>query len=145
MPLTKINTSRVFVGGLVAAIVIFIIEGVVNGVFLSREMQNWAITMGTNLQPPAMSVSMCLWILMALISGIGGVWFYAVARPRLGPGAKTGLIVAIMVWFVSKAPMALDFFSLGLLPTNLIVGQFIGSFVSSVVGIYVGAMLYKEV
>jgi hypothetical protein len=138
------NVRRVLLGGIAAGFVIFMLTGVLNGALLSEDFQNWSRELGSLLHPTAQPASMILWTLMSLIYGIGGVWLYAGIRPRFGAGAKTALRAGFILWFVSKVPTALDFLTLGILPEKLLAGQVIGSLVSIVAGVFLGAFLYKE-
>jgi len=140
----KINVSRVALGGLVAGVIIFIVTGVVNGGILRGEFEIWAQEMGGLIHPLSQSCSLVVWSLMNLIHGTAGVWIYAVIRPRYGVGPRTALLAGFMLWIVSKLAVALDFLALGILPERLIAGQVIGSFVAIMLGVFVGAWLYKE-
>ena len=138
------NLSRVVLGGIVAGIIMFVINGIVNGGFLNNDFQSWANDMGSLIHPPEQSISMSLWVLMCLIYGIAGVWMYAGIRPRFGAGPKTALLAGFFLWTVSKLTTSFDFIALGIFPSKIIVGQLIGSFVAIMLGVLLGARLYKE-
>lgn len=139
-----INYTRVVLGGIVSGIIIFISNGIVNGALLNSDFQVWAQEMGNHIHPPEQSVSMMLWTLMCFLHGIGGVWMYAGIRPRFGADAKTALIAGIFLWAVSKFTTSFDFIALGILPSKIVMGQLIGSFAGILLGILIGAWLYKE-
>jgi hypothetical protein len=141
---SKINKSRVVLGGMAAGAIIFIVTGVVNGAMLKTEFETWARGMGGLIHPLSQSASLGVWALMNLIHGIAGVWIYAGIRPRYGAGPKTALIAGLALWIVSKFAVGLDFLALGILPSGLIAGQVIGSLVAIMSGVFVGAWLYKE-
>ena len=141
---TTINAARVVLGGSAAGAILFVITGVVNGIILDEELANWIQEMGSLIHPPARSISMGLWALMSLIHGVGGVWIYAGIRPRFGAGPRTALLAGLVLWVVSKLAMALDLFAIGMLPSGILAGQLIGSFVAILLGVFAGARLYKE-
>ncbi len=140
----NINFARVLRGGIVAGIILFISNGVVNGGILNNDFQNWVNEMGSHIHPLQQSVSMSLWMLMCFIHGIAGVWVYAGIRPSFGAGPKTALLAGFFLWAVSKLTTSFDFIALGILPSKIVTGQLIGSFVGIVLGILIGARLYKE-
>src|SRR5207249_5854025 len=48
-------------------------------------------------------------IVSTFVMGIGVIWLYAVARPRLGPGAKTATLTGFAFWLFAYAiPAAND-------------------------------------
>jgi hypothetical protein len=142
--MTQINLKRVGLGGITAAIIIFILTGVLNGALLQGEFQNWSSSMEGHLSPPAMPVQMLLWALMALIQGISLVWLYAGIRPRFGTGPKTALIASSLLWLSSKLATGIDLFALGLFTPRFLVGQVLGGFVIFLFGGLAGAFVYKE-
>ena len=141
---TKMNTGRVLLGGALAGLVLFIVTGIVNGAILAVDLTVWMQGMGNFLHPASQAFSMCLWAVMCLTNGIVGVWIYAGIRPRFGAGPKSALLAGFAVWLVSKFAVALDFFALGLLPEPILIGQTIGGFFGIMLGVIVGARVYKE-
>jgi hypothetical protein len=139
-----IRVSRLLLGGFAAGLVLFFINGVVNGAVLSADLQAWSQGMGSLLHPPAMPVPMLLWTLMSFIYGLSGVWLYAGIRPRFGAGPKTALASGLLIWTVGKLATALDLFALGIMPGKIIGGELLGSLVATLAAIFVGAWLYKE-
>jgi hypothetical protein len=140
----RINGARVAVAGSVAGIVHFGITGIVNGGILRVELQDWLRGAGSLAHPPTQAVSLGLWALMSLIYGVVGVWIYAGIRPRFGGGPKTALLAGLSLWIVSKLTVALDLIALGLVPGRIVVGQSIGGLVAVVLGVFLGAWLYRE-
>jgi hypothetical protein len=141
---TTINFARVISGGCIAGIILFIGSGIVNGAILNSEFEQWVHEMGNLIHPLPQSTSLLLWGLMCLMHGIVGVWIYAGIRPRYGAGPKTALLAGLLLWIVSKLAVALDLFALGILPKNILVGQLIESFVAILLGVFLGALFYKE-
>src|ERR1700756_2720951 len=108
----RINWSRVLVGGLVAGVVLNVVDYLVFGVWL---MKDFAAAMQALGKQGAMGGGMIGWfVFLDFIYGITMVWLYAAIRPRFGAGAKTGVIAGLAVWFLiaflhalGEAPMAL--------------------------------------
>ncbi|HEX2667752.1 MAG TPA: hypothetical protein VHP13_05215 [Gammaproteobacteria bacterium] len=142
--MAKVNAARVMVGGVAAGAALFVVNGIVNGALLSGAFMEWAQGMGDHLHAPARGAALGLWTLMSLLYGIAGVWIYAGIRPRYGAGPRTALLAGVLLWIAGKLTVALDLMALGILPTGLILGQLLGGFVAILLGVSVGARLYKE-
>src|SRR5262245_16951006 len=93
--MSKINLGRVFVGGLVAGLVINISEFLLNGVVIGEEMNAAMVA----LNKPPISPGMIFWFLLFGFGlGIMLVWVYAAIRPRFGPGISTAVCAGALVW-----------------------------------------------
>ena len=96
-----INTQRVLLGGLAAGVVLNIIDGAVNGFILKDRMRadGNAFKAGFGDQMAVVDpTAIFTYIGLDFVVGILLVWTYAAIRPRLGPGAKTAVNVAILFW-----------------------------------------------
>jgi hypothetical protein len=76
----KINLARVFLGGLLAGLILNIFEYVLNGVVFASQWALFEKLTGRQMRPGAIP----FFIVSSFLMGIGVVWLYAVARPRLG-------------------------------------------------------------
>ena len=134
----KINWSRVFVGGLVAMVVM----GVFPAVLIPRSGGAWS-TAFENLGDWSTPGFLASLTGIHLAMGIAAVWLYAAIRPRYGPGPKTAAIAGIAMWLI----WGLAFLSFVLL-TDLTLRLFAiihgPSIVQFVVSTMAGAWLYKE-
>lgn len=90
----KINGGRVVIGGLVAAVVIFLSHILFHVVFGERMMAAFdAILMHPMMQNTRTQVT---FIVLMVVQGFLMVWLYAVARPRLGAGPRTAVAIGIV-------------------------------------------------
>jgi hypothetical protein len=94
----KINWSRVVAGGLLAGLIIDILEVSVNhfviGPRFAQEMQ----ALGKAMEPtPDKAV---FFLSLGFMLGLMSIWLYAAIRPRFGPGPKTAIYAALAVWFL---------------------------------------------
>jgi hypothetical protein len=140
----KINIRRVFLGGVVAGLVIFAINGVVNGAILSGQFQVWAQGMGQHLRPPTFPVALGLWLVMSWLLGTAGVWIAAEIVARGHTRMPAALRAGMLVWIIGKGAVGLDFIALGLIPPSLVMGQLICGLVAILVGVCCGAALYRK-
>src|SRR5258708_27165523 len=84
----KINLARVFLGGLLAGLIINIFEYVLNGVMFASQWDAYMKVLGRQMRPGAIP----FFIVSTFVAGIGMVWLYALAPPRLGAGPKTAAL-----------------------------------------------------
>src|SRR5437870_4135761 len=82
----KINWGRVVVGGLLAGVVLNIVDYLTYGVWLKADMA--AAMTGLGKSPAAMDSAIPLWVALDFVSGIGLLWVYAAIRPRFGGGVQ---------------------------------------------------------
>jgi hypothetical protein len=136
----KINWGRVLLGGVVAAIVIDLVDYVVNTYVWERQYAVLMKALGIQLRAHAIPV----FLLEGLVFGIVLVWAYAAARPRYGAGAKTALITGFAVWVVGSLIPDVDEWASGILPAHLMCAGVVVGLVTILVASLAGASLYKE-
>jgi uncharacterized membrane protein len=138
----SINMGRVFLGGLLAGVLINISEFLLHTVVLRRDFEE---AMRTLNRPSAMTGGQTLvWIIFGFVIGIASVWLYAAIRPRYGPGAGTAARAGLAVWFFGSLLTAIADSNLGLFPSNILIVSAIWELVQSVVATILGAWLYRE-
>ena len=94
--MTKINFPRVLLGGLLAGFIINAGEFILYGILLRPHIE--ADMKRMNLTPPGNGFA-ALAVALTFIFGIVAVLVYAMIRSRLGPGPKTALVIALILWF----------------------------------------------
>jgi len=140
----KVNWGRVFLGGLVAGIVINLGEFLFHAVVFKTQMEEVARAMGKD--PAAMNTgtAMTVWILLGFLTGIGAVWTYAAIRPRYGAGAKTGAIAGVAAWYLAVVLSSIAMMNMGIFPQNILLTGLIWGLVEYIVATIAGAYFYKE-
>lgn len=103
------NYKRIFLGGLVAGVIINASEFLLNGVVLANQMQ--AELARHNLVMA--SWAMPAFVIMALVYGFALAWLYAAIRPRFGAGFTTALIAAAIVWLLAYLLPTVGLFAMG--------------------------------
>ena len=136
-----INLSRCFLGGLVAGIVIWILEGVASVFYMDQmtaSMERHGLTM-------EMSASVFAWsVVVSLITGLVIVFFYALSRPRMGAGPKTAVIVAAALWLGGYFVSVVAYHLLGLFPGSMLVVWGAVGLVEMILAGLLGAAIYRE-
>lgn len=138
----SINTARVVGGGLVAGVVMNVIDATVNGAMLSARWTSESAALNARINA-AGTQSMIGWILVDFIAGVFIVWLYAAMRPRYGAGPGTALKAGFATWFITHVFMA-AFVFMDLYTPNLMLMVSLGGLVAALAGAYTGGMIYKE-
>jgi hypothetical protein len=138
----SINMGRVFLGGLLAGVIINISEFILHAVVLKKDFEEAMKAMN---RPAEMSGGqMTVWIIFGFAVGIAAVWLYAAIRPRYGPGAGTAARAGVAIWFFADLLAAVAQANLGLFQSNLLVVPAIWTLVEQIVATVAGAWLYRE-
>jgi hypothetical protein len=140
--MSSINTSRVVAAGLLAGLVMNVIDFTVNVPLLGEYWD--AQTRALGIPVDDMSGASALgWITSDFLRGVLLVWIYAGIRPRFGPGPRTAATAAIVLWAVTAIAYS-AFFFVGLYGLKLVGASQLGGLVASLVGGQVGCRFYKE-
>lgn len=141
----KINWARVFLGGLLAGVIINVFEFVANGVFLAPEWQTMMKALGRDTFPsPDGAIIFLLW---GFLSGIGVIWLYAAIRPRFGQGVKTAILAGFAFWILTTVLRTIDDAGVGqpfLYPPRLLVTLVVVCLLQFLAASLAGAWVYKE-
>jgi hypothetical protein len=136
----KINLARVFLGGLLAGLIINIFEYVLNGVVFHSQWDAYMKALGRQMRPGAIP----FFILSAFVAGIGVVWLYAVARPRLGAGPRTAALTGIAYWFFAYAIPDANSIAANVAPGRLTLTIALILLIAVLIASVCGAWVYKE-
>ena len=140
--MTKLNTGRVLLGGVVAALIIDMIEGVVNGVVLKAD---WAVTMQALNRPTEVTGgAIAIYNIGGLLEGIVGVWLAAALISRYGTSSITAAKAGLVVWALVSGLPNLMMLPSGIIPGQLMATVVLTDFLSLMLGIMMGARLYRE-
>ncbi len=135
------NRARVILGGLLAGVVINIVEFITNGVVLNNA---WAQVMQSLGKPPLTVSSILLFNVWGFLMGIASVWLYAAIRPRYGVGPATAIRAGVAAWVMSVFLVTVTNYAIGFVPVRLLVITSLVELVEIPVATVVGAWLYKE-
>lgn len=136
------NRGRVILGGLLAGVVINVVEFVTNGLVLK---QAWGQAMQALGKPSELTgTAILIFNIWGFLLGIAAVWLYAAIRPRYGAGAGTAIRAALVAWALVAVLPNLSLFPLGIFPTRLLVVPSVTGLIELVIATIVGAWIYKE-
>jgi hypothetical protein len=139
----KINLARVFLGGVIAGIVIDVCEGILNGVILKQQWADTFTALGKTADTMSVKqiVAFNLW---GLAAGIITVWLYSGLRPRYGAGPRTAILAGLTVWALAFAlatavPVFFHLYPVGLGVTSVALEA-----VEMILAGLTGGAIYKE-
>ena len=138
----RINYRRVLLGGIVAGIIIDVVEFLLHGVVLASD---WREAMAALGRPMEETVGdMVFYVLLGLVYGIMAIWLYAAIRPRYGAGPKTALWAGFAVWMLGYLLPTLGWMPMELFPGRLLRIALLGGLAEVLVATLAGAWLYRE-
>lgn len=138
--MSKVNLSRVLLGGVLAGIVINVSEFLLHNVVLKAQFEEGMKALGRPF--PEGSSVMTIWILWGFAAGIAAVWVYAAIRPRYGAGAGTAARAGIAVWFLTWVLSSVALQNMGVFPIAPV--PLVWTLVECVLATLAGAWLYRE-
>ncbi len=139
-----INTKKVLLGGLAAAVVLNVIDYIVNARVLADRLNAAADAFKPGLSAQMMSGSAIVgYVITDLVVGLLLIWTYAAIRPRFGPGMRTATYAALLFWILGFL-FNLGYKQMGLMPANLWWTLAVVSLVCFLIATWVGAWIYTE-
>lgn len=140
--MAKINTGRALLGGVVAALIINLIEWAVNGVVLKPDWEAAMVALGKSGEVSVAAIA--IYNISGLLEGIIGVWLYCALISRYGTGSTTSAKAGLVVWTLVSALPNLMWLPTGILPSRLMTFGVLTDFIAILLGVTMGALLYRE-
>lgn len=137
-----INWKRVLLGGVVAGVIIDVVEWILHGVVLGPEWRQVMQQLGRPLEETAGRI--VFYSVLGLVYGIVAIWAYASIRPRYGPGPKTALYAGLGIWLLGYCLPTLTWVPMGLFPGHLVAFAIVVGLVEILLATEAGAWLYQE-
>src|SRR5213596_869656 len=137
----KINMLKVLVGGLIAGVVLNIVDSFLFGYLLKDQM---AAAMASINRPAITNAQIPYFVVLDFVAGVFLVWLYAAIRPRFGAGPVTAAKAGIAAWFVGGLLVTLFMWPMGTMPHNLMITTTVVGLVSWTLATVIGAKFYTE-
>lgn len=136
-----INGKRWLLAGLAAGAVVLIVEGLASTLYEERML---AALIAHNLTLPTGARAYAAEVISCLLTGLALAFFYAAARPRLGPGPKTAMTVAVVFWLGGIVPMLSGYELIELFPSRMIALWSVIGLLELTLGALAGGWVYRE-
>jgi hypothetical protein len=141
--MNKINWVRVIVGGLVAAIILFLTDGVFHERMIGADWK--AVYDGLGVAAPKHSAAGILYFaVFELGRGLISIYLYALMRSCCGPGPKTAVMAGVVAWIAFSVTGPAQFIPLGFYSNALWVKVAAFQLITSIVAAIAGAAIYKD-
>jgi positive regulator of sigma E activity len=139
--MNRINLGRVAIGGLLAGFIINLGEFVFNGVLFREQMDAAMVALN---KPPVDNSMIIVFVAMGFGLGFTLVWTYAAIRARFGPGVKTAVCAASLVWGLAYLYPNIFMIVTRLFPRDMIVMATVWGLVEVIIAGIAGAWAYTE-
>jgi hypothetical protein len=139
--MAAMNTGRMIVGGIVAGVVINVIEFVMNGLVLAGQMTDFYARMG--IAEPG-GAALAWYIVLGFVLGILISWTYVAIRPRFGPGPKTAFCAAVAVWVAGALVPIISWMLMAVYPWGLGMIGLVYVFAEFLIAALVAGAIYQE-
>lgn len=136
-----INVGRWLLAGTAAGAFFWALEGAAS-MFYMGQME--AALAGHGLSMEVSAGVMLTTMAVSLIAGLTLVFFYAASRPRFGPGPKTAVLVAVVLWAGSYLLSLVGYALMGLFPGDLLVTWGALGLVEMMLAGLLGGWIYRE-
>jgi hypothetical protein len=141
--MARINWGRLILGGLIAAIIMFLTDGFIHEKLVNADWH--AVYAGLKAaEPEEHGSSMVYFGLYELGRGLISMLFYATMRTHFGAGPKTAVLAAIAGWIAFSLTGPAQFIPLGFFSHALWLKVGAMHLVTSIVATIAGAALYKD-
>jgi len=142
--MTKISFGRLFVGGLIASIFLFLTDGLLHEQVFH---QYWEyVYQGLGAHEPQMGhgIAVLYFLVFEFGRGFLAILLYVLMRPFNGPGPMTAVFAAVVAWAAFSVAGPAQFIPLGFYSRRLWLIVAGAQLVTSVAANVLGAWLYRD-
>jgi hypothetical protein len=141
--MTTINWTRYLIGGLIAAVIFFVTDGMMHELILEPDW-NAAYAGIKATKPEPHTSSMFYFAVFEIGRGMLCLLLYVLMRPFFGAGPKTAVLAAISGWLAFSVTGPAEFIPLGFYSVPLWLKISGIQLVTTILGTLAGAALYKD-
>lgn len=136
-----INVGRWILGGVVAGVITWVLEGVASVLYMDQMSASLA---AHNLSMEMSAGVVVSSVVVSLVGGLILVFVYALARARFGPGPRSAVTAALVMWIGGYLLTLMGYSMMGLFPTTLLVTWGLVGLVEMILSALVGGWIYRE-
>lgn len=140
----KINIPKLLVGGLMAGVVLSVIDVAMYGALLKAPMAvAWKAVGRPTMTDTQRDLEVPLSILLDFVVGVFLVWVYAAILPRFGAGLGTALKAGLASWFLASV-LSAAFSVQGIMPLGVMTITTLVLLLEYPIAVVIGAKFYSE-
>jgi hypothetical protein len=138
-----INWPRLVLGSLVAAVIMFVTDGLVHETIAKADWE--AVYAGLRaVQPGPHRLSMFYFAVFELGRAFTAMMFYVTMRAFFGAGPKTAVLAGVVGWIAFSLTGPVQFIPLGFFSNALWLKVGVIHLITSIIATIAGAALYKD-
>jgi len=141
--MSRINWARLFIGSLIAAIIMFVTDGFIHETILKADWHA-VYTALRATEPEGHGSKMVYFALFELGRGFTAMMFYVTMRAFFGAGPKTAVLAGIVGWIAFSLTGPVQFIPLGFFSNALWLKVAVIHLIVSIIATIAGAALYKD-
>jgi hypothetical protein len=141
--MSRINWARLFIGSLIAAIIMFVTDGFIHETILKADWHA-VYTALRATEPEGHGSNMVYFALFELGRGFTAMMFYVTMRAFFGAGPKTAVLAGIVGWIAFSLTGPVQFIPLGFFSNALWLKVAVIHLIVSIIATIAGAALYKD-
>jgi hypothetical protein len=141
--MTNINWTRLIIGGLVAAVILFVTDGLMHEMVLKSDWTSVYDGLRAT-QPAPHGSSMLYFAIFEIGRGMLCILVYVLMRPFFGAGPRTAVMAAIVGWLAFSVAGPAQFIPLGFFSVPLWFKAAGLQLITTIIGTLAGAALYKD-
>jgi len=134
--------GRVILGGLVAGLLINVVEYVMNMYVLADVSRHMMGELGLPAEPSGAVI--VGYLVLGFLLGLLLAWTYAAIRPRFGAGPRTAVAAGFAVWVGAVLIPGLSYHLMGLYSLHLVAIGWTYGLVELVLAALIAGAMYKE-
>jgi len=139
----KISWGRVIIGGIIAAIICFLTDGLLHERLVGADWKAVYDHLGA-AGPKHDAMGILYFAVFDLGRAMLAVVLYAFMRPHCKPGPKTAVCAAVIGWLVVSITTPAQFIPLGFFSNALLIKVGAAQLVTSILATLIAAALYKD-
>jgi len=141
--MAKINWTRLIIGGLIAALIMFFTDGFFHEKLVKTDWQALYAALRAP-EPEPHGTNLAYFAIFELGRGLISLLLYATMRTHFGPGPKTAVLAAIAGWIAFSVTGPAQFIPLGFFSNALWLKVAAFHLVTSIIATVAGAAIYKD-
>jgi hypothetical protein len=141
--MSRINWTRLIIGGVIASVIAFLTDGVFHERVVGADWKTLHATLGIS-EVKHSAFGVLYFAGFELGRGFVSMFLYAVMRPLFRPGPKTAALAGIVAWIAFSVTGPAQFIPLGFFSNTLWIKVAAFQLITSILAVIAGAAIYKD-